>query len=487
MLTKAALGLKLLDSHKPLSRGNGSIPSRNLPAVLLLWLMLWGSLNAFPTQMFDDFGHLNGSLLQVIHGIRSLFWVPAGLLAGWTLLAARRSPAGVVTGPVGLMMAYGLVGLLSSVLLSPNLVTAAYWGGAHLSVCIVLIASLASRDCVNNTRRLVLANWLIVAATVFVLSALVRSFFRETGFSMTGDVMPLYGMTWKVRAMAGMPMVLAGGAARYIAVFGIVALSRLLYGNANTLRFLASGFVIVLSVLGLYAYHSRGAIGAFLAAAGVLVLIRAGRQISVTAPLGVVLLATLVWTSGIHQSLYRYALRGQDPKVFWSLGGRAGTWEEGLELVQRSPFLGLGFHADRLALVRQRARGSHYDMGQHMHNAWLHALIQTGIIGASFFVGAFLSAWVLLWRLLREKERLPDRHKRVLLDTAGVLTFLTVRSISESTGAFFGVDWLLLGPLFAYLQILGQRRRVPVAQVPLAYRPHYVARPFYAPAAFHRD
>ena len=33
----------------------------------------------------------------------------------------------------------------------------------------------------------------------------------------------------------------------------------------------------------------------------------------------------------------------------------------------------------------------------------------------------------------------------------GVLAFFSVRSLFESSGAFFGVDWLLLAPLFVYL------------------------------------
>jgi O-antigen ligase len=112
-----------------------------------------------------------------------------------------------------------------------------------------------------------------------------------------------------------------------------------------------------------------------------------------------------------------------------------------LETFTRSPLLGYGFHADRLKL------------GQHMHNSFLHAMLQTGLVGIIPFVGALLWGWVLLVKALRNLPRLPGSHKHLVIQTAGVLAFLTLRSIPESTGAFFGVDWLLLAPLLLYLQV----------------------------------
>ena len=38
-------------------------------------------------------------------------------------------------------------------------------------------------------------------------------------------------------------------------------------------------------------------------------------------------------------------------------------------------------------------------------------------------------------------------------DAPALLAFLSVRSIPESSGAFFGVDWLLLALVFIYLQV----------------------------------
>ena len=126
-----------------------------------------------------------------------------------------------------------------------------------------------------------------------------------------------------------------------------------------------------------------------------------------------------------------------------SLTGRVPVWKEGLRLFKESPALGRGFHADRLLL------------GTHMHNAYMHALLQTGILGIMPFVGALLLGWVLLIKLLITRATLPQAQKHQIVIVAGIMVFLTVRTITESTGAFFGVDWFLLAPLLLYLQQVG--------------------------------
>ena len=114
--------------------------------------------------------------------------------------------------------------------------------------------------------------------------------------------------------------------------------------------------------------------------------------------------------------------------------------------VKESPLLGFGFHADRLKL------------GQHMHNAFMHSLVQTGLVGSVLLMSAFLFAWGLLLRALRNRPRLPQVHQLLVVQAGGILAFLTVRAITESSGAFFGVDWLILAPILMYLQLVGRER-----------------------------
>jgi len=130
-------------------------------------------------------------------------------------------------------------------------------------------------------------------------------------------------------------------------------------------------------------------------------------------------------------------------KGFFTLTGRTAVWAQGWQLFKLSPLFGFGFHADRLLLD-----------GQHMHNSFMHALVQTGLIGTIPFVGAFLWVWILLFKALRNLARLPAIHKQLVIQAGGVLAFLSLRAIPESTGAFFGADWLLLAPLLLYLQVV---------------------------------
>ena len=117
-------------------------------------------------------------------------------------------------------------------------------------------------------------------------------------------------------------------------------------------------------------------------------------------------------------------------------------WEAGWEFIKDSPILGYGFHADRLIL------------GTHIHNAVLHSLIQAGLVGTIAFIGAFSYAAFLLIRLGKNVNNLLPEQKQMVVQTAGVMVMIGVRSIWESSGSFFGIDLLVLGPLLLYLQVL---------------------------------
>ncbi len=145
-----------------------------------------------------------------------------------------------------------------------------------------------------------------------------------------------------------------------------------------------------------------------------------------------------------------------------SLTGREYTWQKGLEQLQQSPFLGWGFHADRLLLN-----------SEHMHNSYLHAALHSGVIGAAFFAAGLVAVWLMilkegLFRRIREADA-PDRN--YLVESVIIFGFLTARSFFESTGAFYGVDLLLLVPAIAYLWVWSEKTAGAVASPEPAGRP----------------
>ncbi|MDD2689868.1 MAG: O-antigen ligase family protein [Candidatus Omnitrophica bacterium] len=149
--------------------------------------------------------------------------------------------------------------------------------------------------------------------------------------------------------------------------------------------------------------------------------------------------AHIIWLSG-----YKLRAAGDFERLF-SLTGREMTWSQGIDLVVTSPIYGLGFQADRLMLEFQ-----------HMHNAYLQALIQGGILGFIFFTGAILLAWKMIfpYLFLNRLKRIPENQRPLAIESIAMIGFLTARSFVESTGAFFGIDLLILLPHICYLQLL---------------------------------
>jgi len=132
---------------------------------------------------------------------------------------------------------------------------------------------------------------------------------------------------------------------------------------------------------------------------------------------------------------------------FLKFSGRTAVWVEGWRLFTASPLIGFGFHADRLLL------------GTHMHNSVLQALLQAGLIGAIPFVAAVIFGWVSFFRIVLKLAHIPVAQKHLVIQCGGVLAFLTMRSLPESTGAFFGVDWLILAPVLFYLHVVNYKQQ----------------------------
>ena len=64
--------------------------------------------------------------------------------------------------------------------------------------------------------------------------------------------------------------------------------------------------------------------------------------------------------------------------------------------------------------------------------------------------------FILMLRAIRNLGRLSTETKHTVILTAGLLVFLGIRSIPESTGAFFGIDWLILAPILLYAEVVSR-------------------------------
>jgi hypothetical protein len=343
---------------------------------------------------------------------------------------------------LGLFGLYALIGLVSSILLSPDPPTAVYWAGEYVAVLIVLWAILADANPLARLSRLMNLNWTVVAAMTLGMlasipylgeAALVRD---ETnplgvrpfsgGFTVTGEIL-------------GMPATRNTGFGRYAAVTGLVALDRL-WGKGKKASKIIWLVIFLFSLFSLVFSQGRADVIAFIGGAVLILWLRqASRELLIG---GGLVVALMLGLTGFYHAFWQYGTRSGtfDP----TLTGRTATWRRALTLLKESPLLGLGFHADFLT-------------GEHMHNGLFHALVQAGLFGTIPYVAAIVGTWILIFRLYGRRQ--PQGLPPLRIEVPAILGFFTVLSITESTFAWFGVDWFLSAPCIAYMEAAMRQRK----------------------------
>jgi O-antigen ligase len=412
--------------------------------------MLWGGYNTGLWYVLDP--AFPSSDWELVHGLRAFLPLLAGWLAILAMLARQNLPPGAIEGPLGFLAFYALIGVASSLLLSNEQFQATYWALAFGSVVLVLMSTLSDADPVRSVSSLVTLSWII--AVVMMLAILVALPHIGGPSLAPGENNPLSAearrggfVTADIVGMAGTRNT---GLARYAAVAGLAGLGRLWRGGlfVRGLWFL----VLVVSGYSLVVAQGRTAMIGFVAGSFVILALARRRRLLllIWTPLAIV----LMWSGGVFERLWVYGTRtGEfDP----TLSGRTVTWQQGWELFKQSPWIGFGGQADR-----------YYLEGQHMHDALLHALVQTGLLGTIPFVLAFVIASVLVARLYFARR--PHGGLALLDEVPGFLVFFAIVSITEST-AYFSSNWLFCAPVLAYLQLMAWQQRVARASASRALR-----------------
>jgi hypothetical protein len=143
-----------------------------------------------------------------------------------------------------------------------------------------------------------------------------------------------------------------------------------------------------LAPIGLFGYalmltQSRGGLLGLAAGMAALAIIRLGMRRGL--PLALAALLALAVVFGGRQTDIR--LDGAD-----TAQGRLRLWAEGFGLMWRNPVTGIG------------ANEYVEEVGQQAHNSFVHAYVETGLIGGTFFAGAFFLAVIGLHRLKHSGE-----------------------------------------------------------------------------------
>ena len=389
---------------------------------VFLWFMLWGGLF---TGLYNVTGEMFSSPLAFFQGARALLPLLALYIClMWMLLKGAKVPS--FSNPVGFFFYYCAVGLAVS-FFSPEKLTALYWGGAYLAPVLVVWIVLSGEDILERMRKVLFVNY---AASFLIFMLLLPDIYG-------------YGFSGKMRFMFyelpfGLGEMRANGVARFALVLLIISGVRLL-SQKNVWRYLWA-VPLILSTYTLMQTQSRTALLGLVVAGVLLVYIMGLRwQFLFLGPAA----AYVLWRAGFqergHGSLERLV----------NLTGRQLTWQQAVVEIKKSPFLGWGFHADRILLD-----------SQHMHNSYLHAMLHGGIVGLVFFAAAVFSIWYVILKenVLKRIKKADEVNRPFLIESVLIIGFLSSRSLFESTAAFFGVDLLLFIPAAAYIYVWAKRQ-----------------------------
>lgn len=402
---------------------------------LLLWLLVWGG-------MFTDTGYFLSpyflsdfkTFFQGTRAFLPLFAIY--LILMW--IVSKRAKFPYFKDPLGFLFAYGLLGVIVSAFLSVDAGISAYWAGMYLAPLMVFWMVIEGDDNYHRLKAIILVNYLIFFA--LTLSLLPAAFRIGRGLS---------AFTQFYEIPFGLGEVNRNGVGRYALIVIIVSVVRLI-SERRFIRWI------------------------WLAPVGPALFLLAQTE-SRTAMLGLALvLMFFVLLKGINFRffliglaaifvIYMAGFQGRAHSNFSrliDLSGRETGWVSGIAKIEASPFLGWGFNADRLML------GS-----IHMHNSYLQAAIQEGLIGAALFLAAIAGLWIMMLKknVFKVARVLRGKRQILFIESVLIVAFLTSRTFFESTAAFYGVDLLLLIPAMAFISYQLSRPAEPESEdeVPL--------------------
>jgi O-antigen ligase len=197
--------------------------------------------------------------------------------------------------------------------------------------------------------------------------------------------------------------------------------------------FLSSAATLVFS-------QTRSALGAFVAAAALVLLL--SRR---TGLIATVVLATFVLlsASAFESTFLTYLRRGQDAQLLESFSGRTDWWRFAWVRFLERPLTGYGaFAGGRFASLAEMGDQT----TSSLHNSYLEAMLGVGILGLLPVLACLIATW---WRLLQSFFRWTsgEIERSLRLEAIGVLMVISVRSV-------FTTD-LIWHPALSWFLVLG--------------------------------
>jgi O-antigen ligase len=411
--------------------------SVNAVVGMALWVLLWLGYNTDIGRVIKP--NFPQNTLDFVHGVRAFF----PMLAGWfalLIIVARGSRLTYwIMGPLGLMLFYAVTGLISSATVSIDPTDSLYYGANYLAIVLVLLAMVLVERPLPDLLKVLRLTWIF--GTVLTLSLL-----GAIPFMGSREIIQTEDTPVGIRAYSGQGTVLGmaatrnTGFARYAAISALAALPGFMRKGRLAVRIFWGG-LLAASLYALVLANGRTEIVSFIA--GLFLILGAEKEKRTRNFLAGTAAAALLGLRGFYSKFYLYFTRGHrfDP----TLTGRTHAWEAGWRLLWESPWVGLGFQADR-----------HY-LGVHMHDAFLHALIQSGFMGGGAIFLALAIAWSYTIKYFFRYQ--PSDRSLIPPEIPAIFLFVTVSAITESTFAYFSAAWLLSAPIIAYVTALHRHMR----------------------------
>ena len=406
-------------------------------SAVVLWICLWLNLNTgfWNIQTPSSIGDWQ----QMIRAILPFIVFPFAVL----ILLGRRNLHMSWHNPSLLLMSYGAVAALAS-FYSPAPSRSLYWSLAFLATILAAWTFVDPRDLAGSSRQLLQLAWV----ATFIVAALIA---REASHAIFGHTQTAYGAVAKELEDQSR----SSGVARWAAVPGLVCLVRSYHCRRPTLIALYL-IIAALAFFIVYRMQSRGAVFGIAAALAFALIIesRMRRYALPFAVLTVVVILFIDSPATVSDRVTAYLERGQSREEFLSMTGRTRAYRKGLAAFEEAPILGRGQWADRLIFQ------------EHVHNSYLQALLNAGVLGGIPYFASWLSGWILFFNLHKRSRWLPPDDRTSLREAGAVMMFFTARSIPETTTASFSVDLLVMIAVYVYLESLS-------LQVKIAQRQRY--------------
>jgi O-antigen ligase len=392
---------------------------------LILWACLWLNLNTG----FWNFKHPNG-MADWLLLIRAALPFAVLSVAGFVFLSGRKFHL-PKSSPSRLLLWYGLVAVIGTIF-SPKPMASLYWSVAFLATILAAWTFVDARDPISSTRQLLLVTWI----GTFIIAAIIA---HQAGEVIFGVKSSAYGSITTVTE--GLSR--SSGVARWAAVPGLVCLVRAYHTRRPILIAMFLG-VATIAFFIVYKMQSRGAVFGVVTALlfALLISSRMRRYALPFTILAVVLILLVNSPATVSNHITKYLERGQSEEEFVSMTGRTRAYNHGITAFINSPLFGYGQWADREIIH------------EHVHNSYLSALMNAGIVGGIPYLGSWITGWILFFKLQKKSAQLRTEDRICLLEAGTVMMFFTVRAIPETTTAEFGVDLLVMAAVYVYMEIL---------------------------------